>query len=349
MRRLSLCLVVALLVVGCGDEAAERGVEGVPAPPEGSLLRSPLSPLPALLSETGLFPLAPSLRAPAVAVEYTPRYPLWTNGSQKLRHLVVPEGEVLDTSAAEAWRYPAGTLLFKTFVYAGADGVERAVETRVMRRRDDGWDYGVYQWRSGGEEADLLELVEPVSVEVEDAEQGRFVHEIPNRLQCRKCHESSERADDDGFVLGLSQLQVGYEGGGLEAMEAVMSDPVAASAPISHPDPRTEAVMAYFVGNCVHCHNGGVGGSRSFDLRPAVMLENTLNEPTDSSAFAPGIRVVPGEPEQSLLFLAVRGESPVEGVKDMPPAGVQRRDEAWVALLEAWILSLPEEDQPTLP
>lgn len=347
MKKLLPALLL-LALVGCGAEMPQED-GAMPAPGPDSLLRQPLGPLPELLSQTGLFPLAPDLSAPAQAVVYAPRYPLWTNGSDKLRHLVLPQGATLDTSDPEQWAYPPGTLLFKTFSYRDALGQPRHIETRLLRRSQEGWDYGVYQWNQGSTDATLLDLRQPVEVTLENGDQGTLTHEIPSKIQCRKCHESANSDSEDSFVLGLSAMQASPLEPGLPSSLdqltelGLLSEPVEPAAPVYHEDPDTQAVMAYMVGNCVHCHNGGVGGSRSFDLRPAVFLENTLNEPTDSSAFAVGTRVVPGDPAQSLLYQAVRGDSSVEGVKDMPPAGVQLRDAQAIELLERWILALPTE------
>ena len=107
----------------------------------------------------------------------------------------------------------------------------------------------------------------------------------------------------------------------------------------------TSQVLGYLVGNCTHCHNGTNGAASSFDLRPEVALRNLIDQPTASSATADGIRVVPGEPEQSVLYLAVRGGSDFE-VKDMPPLGVARRDDAAIQLLRNWILELKSTDDP---
>jgi hypothetical protein len=109
--------------------------------------------------------------------------------------------------------------------------------------------------------------------------------------------------------------------------------------------PLTSAALGYFVGNCVHCHNGTNGAASSFDLRPAVALQNIIDQPTASSATADGIRVTPGKPEESILYLGVKGGTELE-VKDMPPLGVAQRDASAIEQLSAWITALADEDDP---
>jgi hypothetical protein len=109
--------------------------------------------------------------------------------------------------------------------------------------------------------------------------------------------------------------------------------------------PLTTSVLGYFAGNCVHCHNGTNGAASSFDLRPDVALSNVIDQPTASSATADGIRVFPGKPADSILYLGVKGGTELE-VKDMPPLGVALRDEGAVQLLNDWITALGNEQDP---
>jgi len=46
------------------------------------------------------------------------------------------------------------------------------------------------------------------------------------------------------------------------------------------------AVLSYFVGNCVHCHNDSGGIASSFDLSPDVAFDAIIDQPTASSASA---------------------------------------------------------------
>ena len=64
-----------------------------------------------------------------------------------------------------------------------------------------------------------------------------------------------------------------------------------------------------------------------------------------SSASADGIRIVPGSPDESVLFAAVAGSGDIE-TKDMPPVGVALRDAAAIELLREWIVALGNEENP---
>ena len=48
-------------------------------------------------------------RPPSDSIEFTPRYPLWSDGMSKRRWLHVPPGASIDKSDPDAWEFPRGT------------------------------------------------------------------------------------------------------------------------------------------------------------------------------------------------------------------------------------------------
>jgi hypothetical protein len=170
-------------------------------------------------------------------------------------------------------------------------------------------------------------------------------HLIPNKLDCRQCHESNPTR-----IIGFDELRLasplpGSATSQLEDLHAsgVLAGPLPAHpAAIAGADALEEQVVGYIHGNCAHCHNGSGGPSSSFDMRHPVMVKNTVGKKTESAASAPGIRIVPGKPEESILFLAFSGETDDPEVKAMPPVGVELRDHAAVEDLRRWIERLPD-------
>jgi len=271
------------------------------APP---LALEPGQPLPKHLSKLGLD------RARDV-YPYTPSWPLWSDGLDKQRWVYVPPGKRVKTHGE--WQWPEGSLLLKTFSFEGDP-----LETRALYRVDGEWEFDVWQW--DGDDAELLPLDEDVTLEQAD-------HQIPSRFECKQCHDAGHG------VLGFSAQQLSDPG----EFAKVFEQPPAAD-PVRGGDPVTTDVLGYFVGNCVHCHNGEPGDEHSFDLRPDVALDNVINVETDSSATAPGIRVVPGDPDDSILFEEMLGDSDTnDEIRAMPPLGVSIRDEAALDLFRRWI------------
>ncbi len=294
-------------------------------------LDDPELPLPELLSELGAFRGTKPVKQ---LVPYEPAYPLWSNGSRKDRALALPDGAVVDTSDPDAWGFPDGAMLFKTFSYDAGP-----VETRILRRIDGDWEYAVYWWDASGDDASLWdETTEPeVPVSVDGAS---FEHVVPNRLGCRTCHE----AHADG-VIGLDTRQLGATVDGVRQADGLqdwLSHDLPATEPISAADADEQYVKRYAVGNCVHCHDGTRGVNNSFDLSPDVFLDNIVGQPTESVASASGTRVIPGNSADSILFQALSGETDDPSVKPMPALGVQRIDADAVEVWRRWIDNLPE-------
>lgn len=137
------------------------------------------SPLPGTLSETGLGTLA--------TIEFTPAYPLWTDGQSKRRWLHLPAGTSIDKSDPDRWEFPRGTRAWKEF--SSADG---RVETRMIERLADGsWRFSSYAWNAAGNEATLA------------PERGIPARGIPSRADCLACHEGAPSP-----ILGYSAVQL---------------------------------------------------------------------------------------------------------------------------------------------
>ncbi len=328
---------LALCLAGCGADADVANDE----PEAGSLFSEPLGDLPERLSEVGLYRDLPRLSASSRALPYEPGYPLWSDGGTKQRYLVLPKGTRIDASDGE-YRLPPGSLLFKTFSFLTEQSPDapQPIETRVLRATSEGWELAAYAWNQEGTDATLLDLKKPQPVAVLADDGTPFEHLIPNRLECRQCHESAANQ-----VLGFNELQLA-KSGDLERLAPHMNPPPP-EPPAALPEqgPLTTQVLGYLVGNCVHCHNGSNGAASSFDLRPEVALSNLIDQPTASSATAAGIRVVPGEPDQSVMYLALAGSRAGE-VKEMPPLGVAVRDASAAVLLREWIEALGAEEDP---
>jgi hypothetical protein len=342
---------------GAGGEGGESGAAiaggassdgGAGSPSDASAGAGPRSfldgdiegPLPARLSELGLYPKLPTRDVwHERATFYEPRYPLWSNGSEKQRFIALPPGASVDTSSS-VWEFPRGTTFFKTFSYPDENGRERAVETRVLRRTEKGYEFFAYRWNQDQSDAELLDgnTSVPVSVEI-DGE--RFEHEIPSRLQCRACHESQEVR-----VIGFDELRLNHalEGEKETQLEALFERHVLSALPEDPPsiesdDPLKREVLEYLQGNCAHCHNGSDGPSSAFDLRYPVALQNLIGVETTSELFG-GLRVSPGDPEGSALYRGITRDVESGDAQPMPPLGVQRVDPDAVRLFYDWIFSL---------
>ncbi|MFN3200975.1 MAG: hypothetical protein ACE366_21420 [Bradymonadia bacterium] len=330
MKRLLTTLLIACpLALGACDDSGEDSTSA-------AWIDAPTDELPADIAELGLYPdLGDVSVVHPRATLYTPRWPLWTNGGLKTRYVVLPEGMSVNATTESPWDFPVGSMLFKTFAFKRTpDGEPIPVETRVMRRTDEGWIYDGYQWSEDGATATLRDVRRSALVQVYDDAGEPFEHRIPNKLDCESCHVS-----EPGEVLGFGPRQLAADDLSALAGQGVLDvSPEPYTLPLEGLDGE---IAAYFVANCTFCHNGGSGASNAFDMRPEVLLENVINTPTEGSGSTVGLRVVPGSPEESVLFQAVSGESDDPELKLMPPDDlVQLRDVEGIEMLRRWINSL---------
>jgi hypothetical protein len=261
---------------------------------------------------------------------YEPRWPLWTNGSVKLRTIELTEGGEIGTADRANYSFPEGTRFLKTFSYFTQDSPTTPVpiETRVIRRRNGGWETGVYVWRADGTDAELNPSAAEVIVPVVDQDGRSIAHRVPSRGQCAVCHENNPT-----FIIGFTELQLNstlsgeattqlakfYQNGTLGG--ALPGTP----AEIVAPDAETMDVLGYVVGNCTHCHNTG----SDLDLSPATFLAATVNQP---GPFSGKTLIVPQEPDSSQIYVRFSNGQ-------MPVLGVQLGDSAARAMVRTWILT----------
>lgn len=316
------------------EEPNEPPEEPPPEEPEEPTAPEIKLPPPSKLSRAGIYADLERLEFSESVVPYEPRYPLWTNGSSKQRGIALPQGETVEWEG-DIPEFPDGTVFVKTFSYESSQNARQVIETRLLYKLDGRWDYAAYQWNADGSEATKLDgaAATPVAVEFEG---DQFNHTIPARLDCRSCHESQRTT-----VLGFSALQIGGE----EQLERLTEKGVFAEPPSLVPAVTAEReldeqVLGYFVGNCIHCHNGGNGPSSAFSLEPEQAFHEIIDRPTTGELVS-GYRVVSGSPRDSGLYLALSRENHMGQAQAMPPLGVDRRDDAGLDLIGRWIESLP--------
>jgi len=238
----------------------------------------------------------------------------------------------------------------KTFFDDGPAG-PRPVETRFIRRIGgpdafDQFDFNVYQWNAAGTDATLVEiegLRTPVTVTVKKLG-APFMHDIPSRQDCGACHEANAKTAQTfiGFdeVRLNSKLTPASTTTQLEDFAGLFTSPPPKPAALADPDPRLLRIKRFVLGNCVHCHDGG----RVVDLHPDLFVANTVGKPIDASGITPPagwLRVVPGKPEMSILYVEARRTMLPTGLKPMPPVGLAVAEAGALEDLRAWIMALP--------
>lgn len=304
---------------------------------------------PRRLSETGLFTNTAALTPDASLIPYEVNAPLWSDGAEKRRWILLPGMQRTKPAAGQRLSFPLGTIFVKHFEIARDAGREPyRLETRVMVLREDGWGAFTYVWADDQEDAVLTDG----RARVELPGWARTRHgthwTAPSRSDCMACHTAVS-----GFVLGFEPRQLVRPtkqfGGsrqqwdvlrGLEVLPAEQSIP-----PTPFPDTRAEetssrAARAYLHSNCAMCHQPGAPGNATLDLRFETPLNEmgALNQRPGQGDL--GIRdarlVAPGDPARSLLLQRMRRTDE----KGMPNIAHERVDAVGVSLVDGWIRSL---------
>jgi hypothetical protein len=324
---------------------ASMGVQGiVRAADAGSL--------PEHLADTGLYVHGSTSRLQADVLQFSPQYPLWSDGATKHRWIKLPPGTSVDAAQPDAWDFPRGTKLWKEFGQGGR------VETRYIERGIDGiWRYASYVWNAEGTDAVLAP-----AAGIRDLPVRGKPYSIPAQDDCRACHEGAPVP-----VLGFSALQLSPDRDGeaphadadtgkpLEDLRTLAARGLLTRLPpewLANPprirakNPTERAALGYLHGNCGHCHN---------DDGPLAVLEMSMAQrvgaktPADSvirslagitSQFrmkGGAARVSPGHPEASVVALRMRSRDPRE---QMPPLGTSEVDVEAMSLIGQWIESL---------
>jgi hypothetical protein len=365
-----------------GDSSGSGGLGGGGSGGSGgactTLLCAPLGDMPATIKETGLFPAAPDLSQPAAGMlEYVPDPPLWSDGMEKQRFILLPTGTQIDNTNRMSWVFPEGTIFVKTFFDdTGAAGAPRPIETRLIRLAASGvYEFFVYQWNADSTDADLVvndiagnpnadalvnitinRMVDGVPFMINGGQP--FEHTLPSRNACGECHEKNGtvRQTFIGFDelrlnskltpdAATTQLQVLADAGlftqPLPADPATITD---ASADAG----RLLRIKRFVFGNCVTCHNG----DGNVDFNPDVFVENTVGKPTESQSVMPPdgwLRVVPGDPSTSVVYVQMQRTMIPEPVgnesrlRPMPPIGLNDLAVEQTSLQDVfdWITALP--------
>lgn len=309
-------------------------------------------PMPATLSATGLFSDVATLTPAPGLIDFEVNSPLWSDGAQKRRWVVVPAGQTVDFAASGSWSFPVGTITVKHFELSRPGGGTTRVETRVMVHRTDGWTGFTYRWRNDQSDADLVTGAASGTYQAVNPATGATVGltwTFPTQAQCMNCHTQAS-----GRVLGLNTLQLNRNHSyaatgrsdnqlrtwahiglfsqdiGSASQYGAMPDPSDAAAP---PGNRAKA---YLDANCAMCHRPGGPTPVNMDLRYETSLADMrlVGVAAESPTVPGALRVAPGEHTASDLWRRVSSN---DGAIRMPPLGRTLLDERALNLLATWI------------
>jgi hypothetical protein len=299
---------------------------------------------PEALSGLGCFGDPGALDPLPGVLRYEVTAPLFSEGADKARWLVLPPGTTITPAADAEWGFPRGALLLKAFSLP-EEG--HPIEVRAMLRTDAGWAFASWAWADG----DLSLVPERGAHTVVQLPAGPQPWLFPSLLSCELCHRVP-----GGQVLGLStrQLHRRVDYGHVRADQLTAFDGVGLFSPpiTALPDlpvladpyraaPVADRARAWLHANCAHCHQPGgfAPPDQALDLRASTPLAEAslCMAPKHAGYTTPGDHLlVPGDPAASHLVQRLRTPS----FEKMPPDGGIRYDEPGIAAVEQWIREL---------
>jgi len=312
-------------------------------------------PLPATLSETGLYRDTAKQALADGVVPYEINAESWSDGATKTRAFAMPEvgadnrkgfWQPRGAEALAGWFFPQGTAVMQTLSLA-----DRPIETQIMFLESGSWTGSTYRWRTDGSDADLVPIG-GLEVDLPDdlAEVGLKKWRFPSRGECTICH--TQRT---GFLVAMKADQLNRD----HQLQKFLADELVHPGGLPRdeskwgrlPEPHNPATgdlesraRAYLHVNCSHCHREtGLGGRAEFELMHWLSLDETgligaspmvgLSGTPESKIIRPGV----AEHSELLHRMSLRGPG------QMPLLGSQIVDEQGVALIREWIESMESE------
>jgi uncharacterized repeat protein (TIGR03806 family) len=339
---------------------------------------------PAHLSDWGLFDVSGgALELSDGVLPYDLNSPLFTDYAHKLRTIWVPANTpVVDVNAGGVPDLPVGTVISKTFYYpisgAGTSDVLksedpagqfnpaladldtiRLMETRLLVRREQGWEPVSYVWNDAQTDAVLNKIgdVKPLTLVDPDGAREDFAYIVPDINQCTGCHAPNNTTREiQPLGVRARHLNKPYAHDGADknqlaflAEQGILSSIEDAATLPANADwtddslPLEQRARAYLDINCSHCHNPvGPADTSGLDLTVDAALGPALGvcklpiaagSGTGGRAFS----IVPGAPDESILIYRLETAKP--GAM-MPELGRALSHSEGVALIRDWIANM---------
>ena len=303
--------------------------------------------LPPLLSVYGFFG-GSATRPVRGLMPYTLGTPLFSDYSIKSRFIYLPRGTQMTANGDGLVGFPVGAAIIKSFAFRQSDGTTRTVETRLLLHRASGWVALPYIWRADGSDADLrLAGGRERMAIIDDAGVTRaFSYAVPNRNQCKTCHQRDEVVEPIGPKLRNMQMD---ERDRHYIANADWRNIPAMPRWDNPAEPLDSRARAYLDGNCAHCHNPhGSASNTGLFLeyeRSMGMAVGLWKRPTAAGRGSGGMdyAIVPGDVAHSFMPYRMRGTEP--GIM-MPELGRSLVHDEGAALIEQWIAAMPAATPP---
>ncbi|MBT8325089.1 MAG: cadherin-like domain-containing protein [Winogradskyella sp.] len=309
-----------------------------------------------LLSEYNLFEGdLKDLNPTYSVVPYELISPLFSDYAKKKRFVWMPNNKkasyVADHKSLE---FPVGTLLIKNFYYNNVlpNNQQQLLETRLMFKTAEGWDFANYIWNETQTEAIYNEQGSNVPLSwIQDGIEQSVNYRIPSRAECFTCHNNFGTALPIGPKPQNLNKEYPYEEGIKNQLQKLIelgylntNIPNNITSVVQWDDPTHPInlrVRSYIDINCAHCHSDESYceyRSMRFAFNENALDENMGICEDPETAFIPNSKIVaPGDKDSSILYYRI---NTTEQSLRMPLFGRTLQHVEGIRLIDEWINSL---------
>lgn len=315
------------------------------------------------LSEYGFFTgIQRELKPNTGVLPYELITPLFTDYAHKSRFVWMPKGVQARVATDGRMDFPEQTVLIKNFYYpADFNKPEEnwdLIETRLLMKVKGEWQAYTYVWDEAENDAELNIVgdIKAVSWHDSKGKQQKIEYLVPNKTQCKSCHNRAETVQPIGPKVANLNKDLRYPDGKTENQLSRWQNEgylapgdygkqFAKLAAWDNPKTGTlqERALAYLDVNCGHCHHPeGPAHSSGLYLQADQKEQMRLGfcKPPVAAGKGSGGRqfgIVPGHPEASILLYRMENTDP--GIM-MPEIGRAMAHQEAVELIRDWIAEL---------
>ena len=286
---------------------------------------------------------------------------MFSDYSYKQRWIYVPANQkATHYNEGSVFDFPIGTALIKTFYYPiderNPSFGMNLLETRLLLRRENGWEAVSYAWNNEQNEAYKKIAGKTINVSWTNflGEEKDVRYRVPNVNQCKECHAADDKITPIGPKARNINKDFKYKDGEFNQLNYWMTKQIIDSYPLDLVSPVdwsdetqniNDRVRSYLDVNCGHCHSP-TGNANSTGLY--LHLDETRDihlgvykKPVATGRGSGGLKysIVPGKPEESILLHRMISLDP--GVM-MPESGRALSHKEAVEMVRDWILLLKE-------
>lgn len=311
--------------------------------------------------------------------------PLFSDYALKLRTIWIPNGKAVRYDKNNAFEFPVGSVISKTFYYpmaspnwdgavtdeifpAAKDGALqlkglRLIETRLLVRRTDGWVALPYVWNDEQSNAFLKRTgaIKPLTLMRSDGRREEFHYVVPNANQCAGCHATNATTKAIEPIgpkaRHLNKISIFAENtnqldhwAAIGLLDGDFSGAAAAPRNALWNDETEDLDLrarSYLDANCSHCHNpNGAGDTSGLNLEPdATGPALGFYKTPVAAGGGTGGRPYDITPGDPDASITLFRMETTDPGSMMPEIGRAVPHEEGVALIRAWIEQLGDGEQ----